>query len=138
MFVETRNGHGRRFVARAVSGDMHRAVAKDASGATRRYAFEGTGELSPVAAKGTSGQGAPDLPRSTPGSPFIPSCVKKEKKGRLLAVNEEKSHAAYGPRPENDSRRITEEEVSHAPEHWNQSFFRRTDLLPLSKERKNT
>jgi hypothetical protein len=38
-------------------------------------------------------------------------------------VNEEKMHVAYVARPENDSRRITEEEESHAPEHWKDTHF---------------
>jgi len=50
--AETRNGQRRRVVARAVHGDMHRAVAKDSSGA-----------------RGAWGQAAPDFPRSPPGSP---------------------------------------------------------------------
>ena len=67
----TRNRQGRRAVARAVHGDMHRAVAKDSSGATRRYAGAGTGEQALLAARegGTWRQAAPDFPRSPPGSP---------------------------------------------------------------------
>jgi hypothetical protein len=67
----TRNRQGRRAVARAVHGDMHRAVAKDASGATRRHAGSGTGEQALLAARegDTWGQAAPDFPRSPLGSP---------------------------------------------------------------------
>ncbi len=67
--AETRNGQRWRVVARAVHGDMHRAVAKDSSGATRRQAGAGTGEQTLLAARGAWGQAAPDFPRSPPGSP---------------------------------------------------------------------
>jgi DNA-binding SARP family transcriptional activator len=69
--AETRHGQGRRVVARAVHGDMHRAVAKDASGATRRHADAGTGEQTLLAARerGAWGHIAPDFSRSPPGSP---------------------------------------------------------------------
>jgi DNA-binding SARP family transcriptional activator len=67
--AETRNGQRWRAVARAVHGDMHRAVAKDSSGATRRHAGAGTGEQTLLAARGAWGQAAPDFPRSPPGSP---------------------------------------------------------------------
>ena len=67
------DGHGqrRRIVARAVHGEMHRAVAKDASGATRRHADAGTGEQTLLAARerGAWGQAAPNFSRSPPGSP---------------------------------------------------------------------
>ena len=69
--AETRNAQRRRVVARAVHGDMHRAVAKDSSGATRRQAGAGTGAQALLAARerGAWGQAAPDFPRSPPGSP---------------------------------------------------------------------
>jgi DNA-binding SARP family transcriptional activator len=67
--VETRNGHGRRCVARAVSGERRRAGARSSWGATRRVAGKEAGEQSFLTVKGTSGQGAPDFPRSPPGSP---------------------------------------------------------------------
>jgi predicted ATPase len=68
-FARTRNGQGRRVAARAVHGDIHRAVAKDASGATRRYAGAGTDEQTLLAARSAWGQAAPDFPGSPPGSP---------------------------------------------------------------------
>jgi hypothetical protein len=67
--AETRHGQRRRVVARAVHAEMHRAVAKDASLATRRYAGAGTGEQTLLAARSAWGHGAPDVPRSPPGSP---------------------------------------------------------------------
>jgi AAA ATPase domain/Bacterial transcriptional activator domain len=68
--AETRHGQGRRIVARAVHGDMHRVVAKDSLGATRRYTGTGTGEhtLLAVRERGAWGQAAADVPRSPPGS----------------------------------------------------------------------
>jgi hypothetical protein len=67
--AETRHGQRRRVVARAVHTDMHRAVAKDSSGATRRHADAGTGEQTLLAARSAWGHGAPDFSRSPPGSP---------------------------------------------------------------------
>jgi len=69
--AETRNGQRRRVVARAVHGEMHRAVAKDASGATRRHAGAGTGEQTLLVARerGAWGHVAPNFSRSPPGSP---------------------------------------------------------------------
>jgi len=69
--AETRNGQGRRVVARAVHTSMHRAVAQDASGATRRYADAGTGEQTLLAARERSAwrEAALDYPRSPPGNP---------------------------------------------------------------------
>ncbi len=49
---------------------------------------------------------------------LIASCAQYEKNDRLPALNEDKIHAASGPRPEHDSRLITEEEESYAPQHW--------------------
>jgi DNA-binding SARP family transcriptional activator len=70
-YAETRNGQRRRVVARAVHGDMHRAVAKDSLGATRKHAGAGTGEQILLAARerGAWGQAAADVPRPPPGSP---------------------------------------------------------------------
>jgi DNA-binding SARP family transcriptional activator len=68
--AEARNGQGRRIVARAVGGDMHSAVAKDSSGATRRHAGAGMGEQILLAALDARGQGFPDFPRSPPSKPF--------------------------------------------------------------------
>jgi len=64
----TRNGQGRRAVARAVHGDMRRAVAKDSAGTTRRHTGTGTDAQALLAARegGTWGQAAPDFPRSPP------------------------------------------------------------------------
>jgi len=69
--AETRHGQRRRVVARAVHGEMHRAVAQDASGATRRHADAGTSAQTLLVARerGAWGQAAPDVSRSTPGSP---------------------------------------------------------------------
>ncbi len=69
--AETRHGQRRRVVARAVHGEMHRAVAKDASGATRRHADAGTGAQTLLVARERDawGQAAPDFSRSPPGSP---------------------------------------------------------------------
>ncbi len=69
--AETRHGQGRRVVARAVHASMHRAVAKDASGATRRHAGAGTGKQTLLVARerGAWGQAAPNFSRSPPGSP---------------------------------------------------------------------
>jgi DNA-binding SARP family transcriptional activator len=67
--AETRNGQRRRVVARVVHGDMHRAIAKDSSGAARRHAGAGTGEQTLLAARGAWRQVTPDVPRSPPGSP---------------------------------------------------------------------
>jgi EmrB/QacA subfamily drug resistance transporter len=93
-FTETRNGHGRRVVARAVSGDRHRAGAKDSSGATRRYAGEGTGEQSRLTARGTSGQGTPDFPRSPPG--VLPKFFEMHGKGMLpMAISLEQTQAGH-------------------------------------------
>ncbi len=65
----TRNGQGRRVVARAVGRDMYWAVAKDSSGATRRHAGAGMGEQTLLALRGERGQYSSDFPRSPPGSP---------------------------------------------------------------------
>ncbi len=64
----TRNRQGRRAVARAVHGDMRRAVAKDSAGTTRRHTGTGTDAQALLAARegGTWGQAAPDFPRSPP------------------------------------------------------------------------
>jgi len=67
--AETRNGQGRRVVARAVGGDMYWAVAKDSSGATRRHAGAGTGKRTLLTLRGAWGQYSSDFPRSPPGSP---------------------------------------------------------------------
>jgi DNA-binding SARP family transcriptional activator len=68
--AETRNGQGRRVVARAVGGDMYWAVAKDSSGATRRHAGTGMGEQTLLTLRGARGQYSSDFPRSPPGRPF--------------------------------------------------------------------
>jgi DNA-binding SARP family transcriptional activator len=69
--AETRHGQGRRVVARAVHASRHRAVAQDASGATRRHAGTGTGEQTLLAARerGAWRQAALDSPGSPPGHP---------------------------------------------------------------------
>jgi DNA-binding SARP family transcriptional activator len=69
--AETRHGQGRRVVARAVHASRHRAVAQDASGATRRQAGTGTGEQTLLAARerGAWRQAALDSPGSPPGHP---------------------------------------------------------------------
>ncbi len=66
-YAETRHGQSPRVVARAVHGGMHRAIAKDSSGATRRHA--GTGAQTFLVARGARGQAALDFSRSPPGSP---------------------------------------------------------------------
>jgi len=70
--AETRHGQGRRGVARAVHAERHRAVAKDAAGATRRHAGAGTGEQTLLAARerGAWRQAALDSPGSSPGHPY--------------------------------------------------------------------
>jgi hypothetical protein len=68
--AETMNGQGRWVSPRAVGVDMHRAVAKDSSSATRRYVDSGMGEQTLLAARSAWGQGFPDVPRSPPGSPL--------------------------------------------------------------------
>jgi len=68
--AETMNGQGRWVAPRAVGGDMHRAVAKDSSSATRKYVDAGMGEQTLLAARGAWGQSFPDVPRSPPGSPL--------------------------------------------------------------------
>ncbi len=67
----TRHGQRRRVVARAVHGDRHRAVAQDASGATREHAGAGTGEQTLLAARerGAWRQAALDSPGSPAGHP---------------------------------------------------------------------
>jgi hypothetical protein len=69
--AETRHGQRRSVVARAVHGEMHRTVAKDASGATRRHTGAGTGEQTLLAARerGAWRQTALDSPGSPPGHP---------------------------------------------------------------------
>ena len=67
--AESRNGQGRRVVARAVGRDMYWAVAKDSSGATRILAGAGTGEQTLLTLRGARGQYSSDFPRSPPGSP---------------------------------------------------------------------
>jgi len=66
-YAETRHGQSPRVVVRAVHGGMHRAIAKDSSGATRRHA--GTGAQTLLAARGAWGQAVPDFSRSPPSSP---------------------------------------------------------------------
>jgi DNA-binding SARP family transcriptional activator len=68
--AETRNGQGRRVVARAVGGDLYWAAVKDSSGATRRHTGVGTVEQTLLAAREAWGQGFPNFPRSPPGRPF--------------------------------------------------------------------
>src|SRR6266516_5372790 len=64
--AETRNGQARRVVAGAGSGGTPRAVAKNFSSATRRHA--GAQILLATRGRGAGGHGAPDIPRSPPGS----------------------------------------------------------------------
>ena len=68
-FVETRNWHGRPAVARAAHGDRRGALAKDASGATRRQSGRWTGGQTLPAVRGAWGHAAPGFSRSPPGGP---------------------------------------------------------------------
>jgi len=67
--AETRNGHGRPAVARAAHGDRRGALAKDASGATRRQSGRWTGGQTLPAVRGAWGHAAPGFSRSPPGGP---------------------------------------------------------------------
>src|SRR6266404_4747184 len=90
--AETRNGQGRRAVARAVHGDMHWAVAKDSAGATRRHAGAGMGAQTLLVARGAWGQVAPDFSRSPPGSPPRAFLRRTEEEG-----NHDDKSATAGP-----------------------------------------
>jgi len=78
--AEARNAPELSVVTRAIGVDMHRAVAKDSSGATRRPASAGMGEQILLAAMDAWGQGFPDFPRSPPGRPArVDYYVSKER-----------------------------------------------------------
>jgi hypothetical protein len=79
--AESRNGQGRRVVARAVGRDRYWAVAKDSSGATRRHAGIGMGEQTLLTLRGARGQYASDFPRSPPGSPYRTFLRRAEEEG---------------------------------------------------------
>src|SRR6266568_4812560 len=83
--AKTRNAQGWRLAAGTVGGDMHRAVAKDSSGATRRHAGAGTGEhtLLAVGDWGAGGHVTPDVPRSPPGSPSRALFETRRRGGKL-------------------------------------------------------
>src|SRR6266852_4407852 len=83
--AKTRNAQGWRLAAGTVGGDMHQAVAKDSSGATRRHAGAGTGEhtLLAVGDWGAGGQVTADVPRSPPGSPSRALFETRRRGGKL-------------------------------------------------------
>jgi DNA-binding SARP family transcriptional activator len=83
--AKTRNAQGWRLAAGTVGGDMHRAVAKDSSGATRRHAGAGTGEhtLLAVGDWSAGGHATPDVPRSPPGSPSRALFETRRRGGKL-------------------------------------------------------
>src|SRR5437016_14618332 len=54
---------------------------------------------------------------------MLQSCVKKSRNGRLTALNEDKMYAGYSPGHGNDSLILTEEEESHASEHWKDAYL---------------
>jgi len=87
--AETRNGQGRRVVARAVGGDRYWAVAKDSSGATRRHAGIGMGEQTLLTLRGARGQYASDFPRSPPGRPFQSFFPDALKRREITMVNQQ-------------------------------------------------
>jgi len=83
--AKTRNEQGWRVAVGTIGGDMHRAVAKDSSGATRRHAGAGTGEHTLLAVRdwGAGGHVTPDVPRSPPGSPSRALFETRRRGGKL-------------------------------------------------------
>src|SRR6266566_2508536 len=120
--AESRNGQGRRVVARAVGRDMYWAVAKDSSGATRRHAGIGMGEQTLLTLRGAKGQYSSDFPRSPPGSPYRTFWKRAEEEG-----NHNGKSATVGPVKAGGSHRLEhmERRASRHADHTEWSGFER-------------